>query len=62
MIKIRALRQFSHYHGGNFDQHEERQVDESTAEALVGMELAEYVDGPPPAKDEETPPKAGRKK
>ncbi len=41
MIKIRALRQFSHYHGGNFDQHEERQVEDSVAEALVGMELAE---------------------
>lgn len=61
MIKIRALRQFSHYHAGNFDQFEERQVDDATAEALVGMELAEYVDGPP-AKDEEAPAKAGRKK
>ncbi|PYB88884.1 hypothetical protein [Pseudomonas sp. MB-090624] len=61
MIKIRALRQFSHYHGGNFDQHEERQVEDSVAEALVGMELAEYVDGPPPAK-EENQAKAGRKK
>lgn len=62
MIKIRALRQFSHYHGGNFDQFEERQVEDSVAEALVGMDLAEYVDGPPPAKDEGAQPKAGRKK
>ncbi|WP_444757140.1 hypothetical protein [Pseudomonas sp. A014] len=62
MIKIRALRQFSHYHGGNFDQHEERQVEDSVAEALVGMELAEYVDGQPPTKNEETPPKSGRRK
>lgn len=61
MIKIRALRQFSHYHAGNFDQHEERQVDDSAAEALVGMELAEYVDEPP-AKDDETPAKSSRKK
>ncbi|WP_313327011.1 hypothetical protein [Pseudomonas qingdaonensis] len=61
MFKIRALRQFSHYHGGNFDQHEERQVDESTAEALVGMELAEYVDGPP-AESGEAPAKSSRKK
>lgn len=61
MIKIRALRQFSHYHGGNFDQHEERQVEDSVAEALVGMELAEYVDGPP-SKDDETPARTSRKK
>lgn len=61
MIKIRALRQFSHYHGGNFDQHEERQVDESTAEALISMELAEYVDGPP-VKDDDAPVKTSRKK
>ncbi|WP_236167102.1 hypothetical protein [Pseudomonas fulva] len=60
MIKIRALRQFSHYHAGNFDQHEERLVDDSAAEALVGMELAEYVDGPP--KDEKAPTKPDRKK
>lgn len=62
MIKIRALRQFSHYHGGNFDQHEERQVEDSVAEALVGMELAEYVDGKSPVKEEVTTAKAGRKK
>lgn len=43
MTKIRALRQFSHYHAGNFDQHEERFVDDSVAEALVSMDLAEVV-------------------
>ncbi|AIR90223.1 hypothetical protein [Pseudomonas cremoricolorata] len=61
MTKIRALRQFSHYHEGNFDQHEERPVDEATAEALVGMELAEYVDGPP-SKDGEVTTKTSKKK
>lgn len=43
MIKIRALRQFSHYHAGNFSQFDIREVKEEYAEALVGMELAEYV-------------------
>ncbi|WP_109514770.1 hypothetical protein [Pseudomonas ovata] len=46
MIKIRALRQFSHYHAGNFDQFEQREVDDDIANALVGMELAEVVDAP----------------
>ncbi|MBD1589663.1 hypothetical protein [Pseudomonas typographi] len=44
MKTIRALRQFSHYHAGNFDQGEKRPVDDGVAEALVGMKLAEYVD------------------
>ncbi|MBI6975733.1 hypothetical protein JET74_09855 [Pseudomonas lactis] len=44
MIKIRALRQFSHYHAGNFDQFEERSVADEIAEALVGMDLAEKVE------------------
>jgi hypothetical protein len=43
MKKIRALRQFSHYHAGNFDQFEEREVADDIADALVGMELAEIV-------------------
>lgn len=43
MKKIRALRQFSHYHAGNFDQFEERAVDDAIADALIGMELAEDV-------------------
>lgn len=55
MKKIRALRQFSHYHAGNFDQFEERSVDDEIAEALIGMELAEEVDG-------ETEPKKPVKK
>ena len=75
MIKIRALRQFSHYHAGTFDQNEERRVDPAIAEALVGMELAEYVDSPQPDdqqdqqdqqdQGQEQPavePKAGKKK
>lgn len=45
MIKIRALRQFSHYHAGNFDQFEVREVKDEYAEALIGLELAEEVDG-----------------
>lgn len=43
MTKIRALRQFSHYHAGNFSQFETREVKDEYAEALVGMELAEVV-------------------
>ena len=44
MIKIRALRQFSHYHAGNFSQFEVREVKDEYAEALIGMELAEEVE------------------
>lgn len=55
MIKIRALRQFSHYHAGNFDQFEERSVPDDIAEALVGMVLAEEVE--PVAKAATEPPK-----
>ncbi|NBA95511.1 hypothetical protein [Pseudomonas sp. R5(2019)] len=47
MKKIRALRQFSHYHAGNFDQFEVRNVPDEYAKALIGMELAEAVAGPP---------------
>lgn len=43
MIKIRALRQFSHYHAGNFSQFEVREVKDEYAEALIGLELAEEV-------------------
>lgn len=57
MTKIRALRQFSHYHAGNFSQGEERPVPDHTAEALIGLKLAERVELPePPA-----PAKRGRK-
>jgi hypothetical protein len=45
MKTIRALRQFSHYHAGNFDQHESRPVADDIAEALVEMKLAELVEG-----------------
>jgi hypothetical protein len=44
MKKIRALQQFSHFHAGTFDQHEVRPVSDETAEALVGMKLAKYVE------------------
>lgn len=44
MKTIRALRQFSHYHAGHFDQNESRPVADDIAEALVGMDLAEYAD------------------
>lgn len=43
MTKIRALRQFSHYHAGNFSQFETREVKDEYAEALIGMNLAELV-------------------
>ncbi len=44
MKTIRALRQFSHYHAGSFDQYESRPVSDDVADALVGMKLAELVD------------------
>lgn len=44
MKTIRALRQFSHYHAGNFDQFEERPVTDEIAEALIAMDLAEEVE------------------
>lgn len=47
MKKIRALRQFSHYHAGNFDQFEVREVKDEYAEALIGLELAEEVETSP---------------
>jgi len=54
MKKIRALRQFSHFHAGNFNQYEERDVDDAIAEALIGMELAEEVGAEP---EDKKPPK-----
>jgi hypothetical protein len=66
MKNIRALRQFSHYHAGNFSQFEIREVKDEYAEALVGMELAEYVDEPgagsSPAPEKTTVKKPGSKK
>ncbi|SIR70056.1 hypothetical protein SAMN05216509_4069 [Pseudomonas sp. B10] len=52
MKTIRALRQFSHYHAGHFDQFEERPVTDDIAEALISMDLAEEVeaDGVPKEK------------
>lgn len=47
MTRIRALRQFSHYHAGNFDQFEVREVKDEYAEALIGLELAEEVEASP---------------
>lgn len=46
MIKIKALRQFSHFHAGNFSQGEVRSVSDEAAHALVAMGLAERIDAP----------------
>lgn len=61
MTKIRALRQFSHYHAGSFDQFEVREIKDEWAEALIGMELAEVVEAKPEPTTEPTK-KAGGKK
>ena len=50
MKTIRALRQFSHYHAGHFDQNESRPVADDIADALVDMKLAEEVDADPAEK------------
>ena len=55
MTKIRALRQFSHYHAGSFNQFEVRVVKDDYAEALIGMGLAEDVDADPILKPEPEP-------
>jgi hypothetical protein len=62
MIKIRALRQFSHYHAGNFDQFEVREVKDEYAEALIGLELAEEVNGDPLQEREIPAPTSATKK
>ncbi|WP_219268784.1 hypothetical protein [Pseudomonas sp. Xaverov 259] len=65
MIKIRALRQFSHYHAGNFSQFEVREVKDEYAEALIGLDLAEEVEADPilePTTTTQNPKKAGGKK
>lgn len=62
MIKIRALRQFSHYHAGNFSQFEVREVKDEYAEALIGMELAELVDGEQPDAESPTTTKTSKAK
>lgn len=55
MKKIRALRQFSHYHAGNFSQFEVREVKDEYAEALIGLDLAEEVEADP-IQEQEAPP------
>ncbi len=63
MVKIRALRQFSHYHAGNFSQFEVREVKDEYAEALIGLDLAEEVEGDQAGNQKsETSKKAGGKK
>ncbi|TFY92968.1 hypothetical protein DYL61_16355 [Pseudomonas nabeulensis] len=60
MKTIRALRQFSHYHAGHFDQFEERPVTDEIAEALIGMELAEEIEAAAAAKEKPTTVKKGK--
>ena len=55
MTKIRALRQFSHYHAGSFDQFEVREIKDEWAEALIGMDLAEKVEADPILEPEPEP-------
>ena len=55
MTKIRALRQFSHYHAGSFNQFEVRVVKDDYAEALIAMGLAEEVHADPILKPEPEP-------
>lgn len=43
LMKIRALRDFSHYHAGNFSSGDVRVVPQDVAEALIGLELAAEV-------------------
>lgn len=62
MQKIKALREFSHYHMGTVDQGQIKEVGDSEAEALVGMGLAELVDGPVVVQPAEPEPKASPEK
>ncbi len=57
MKKIKALREFSHYHLGSFSQGETRRVSDDQAQALEGMGLAEVVQH-----DEIPPVKSGTKR
>lgn len=58
------MRQFSHYHAGNFDQFETREVNDEYAEALIGMGLAELFENDQPAPEPQaiTTKKSGAKK
>jgi hypothetical protein len=47
MTKIKALRQFSHFHLGTVDSGEVKSISDSEAKALVGMGLAEIVEPDP---------------
>ncbi|WP_395501826.1 hypothetical protein [Ectopseudomonas mendocina] len=42
--KIRAPRQFSHFHLGTIDSGEVKIVRDDIADALIGMDLAELVE------------------
>jgi hypothetical protein len=59
MTKIKALRQFSHFHLGTVDEGEVKNVADDIAEALIGMELAVEVDADEAPAD---PPKKETKK
>ena len=55
MTKIRALRQFSHYHAGSFNQFEVQVVKDEYAEVLIGMGLAEEIHADPILEPEPEP-------
>lgn len=57
MQKIKALRQFSHFHLGTVDQGEIKSVSATEAEALEAMGLVEFVElEPEPEQEPEKPP------
>lgn len=60
-MKIRALRNFSHYHEGNFSSGEIRAVPQNVAEALIGLELAAEVEEDTASDKPAKPAKVGGK-
>lgn len=60
-MKIRALRNFSHYHEGNFSSGEIRDVPQDVAEALIGLELAAEAEEGTASDKPAKPAKAGGK-
>lgn len=54
-MKIKALREFSHYTLGTVDQGQVKEVSDKEAVALCGMELAVVVEEAQPVADEATP-------
>lgn len=60
-MKIRALRDFSHYHAGNFSSGDVRVVAQDVAEALIGLELAAEVEEDTASGKPAKPPKSGGK-